>query len=367
MRKKVVCLCLFIAVLSQIGTATAAVSYATERLHSIIEQLPGVSPASFQAGKSYFFNYQNRSVVVRVNNWNEVEHVGYRMFGEELRADTYTPVLDFIERYLLELTMLPSGSVTQRLQTDDVVLENGMPEDFVSMGAAAAVSIQYSDFKYYHVEWKGGGRTLSMTFPMDYQLISGCNAIEVEKNYIRDVTRYRPQARTGWVTPEVPEGYDKEYFLEERGSYLSESVRHDLYYRKNGGKWELFCDPKKPEWSVYNLMLSPVPVGGHESAWTLDVELDQYGYQSTAMEIPLNRWIAFCEENDGMPYFTIKEMSESVIKGVLFVPNERGGYCHMLSVEIPMKTIEKGEGRITGRLYVYVPLHNIEKDYFKIK
>ena len=39
----------------------------------------------------------------------------------------------------------------------------------------------------------------------------------------------------------------------------------------------------------------------------------------------------------------------------------------MLSVEIPMKAIESGSGKVSGRLFVYIPLHNIDKKYFEIK
>lgn len=365
MRIRKICSLLCLLLLS-FGIARAADSYATERLRTIVGQLPSVYPSQLQAGKTYQFDYQNNSIVVRVNEWNEIEHAGYLMFDDVFRRNSYAPVCDFIERYFLELSLLPPTSVKQRMQMDDVFLENGQPDDFVSAARGAKVTLQSLGFTQYRAVWESGGRMLSMLFPMDYQLISGCNAIELEKNYLRDISRYHLNNRAP-LSPEVPDGYDKEYFLQSGGTYLAESVSHDLYFRKHGGKWELFCDVKKPEWSAYNLMLSPAPVGGRESDWTLLVELDQYGYQSTPMTIPLSRWVSFCDENDGIPYFTVKEVSATRVKGVVFVPNERGGYCHMLSVEIPMKALEKGAGKITGRLFVYVPLHNIDKDFFKLK
>lgn len=365
MRIRKICLLLCLLLMS-FGIVNAADSYATERLRTLVEQLPSITPSQLMAGRSYQFEYQNKGVVIRVNEWNEIEHVGYQMFDDVFRQNSYAPVCDFIERYFLELSLLSAASVRQRMQTDDVLLENGQPEDFVTTARSAKVTLQSLDFTQYRAVWENGGRTLVMLFPMDYQLISGCNAIELEKNYLRDLSRYRSKSHTP-VSPEVPANYDKEYFLQAGGTYLSESVSHDLYFRKAGGRWELFCDAKKPEWSAYNLMLSSVPVSGREPSWTLLLELDQYGYQSTPVSIPLSRWISFCEENDGIAYFTVKETTSSTVKGVAFVPNERGGYCHMLSVEIPVKAMEKGTGKITGRLFVYVPLHNIDKDFFKMK
>lgn len=356
------CLGLFLAFFRP---AFAADSFATERLRNLVSQLPSIAPNSLKSGNNYV-DYRNHTVVIRVNEWNEIEHVGYRIFADEFLKVSYIPVCDFIERYFLELSLLPPSSVEERLKLDDVVLENGQPSEYVTMGRDATVSLHSSDFSHYRVEWESGGRMLAMVFPMDYQLISGCNAIELEKNYLRNIMRYRaPRERLS--PPDIPDGYSKDFFLQSGGTYLSESVRHDLYYKKVKGKWELVCDPKKPEWSAYNLMLSPVPLGASESNWTLDLELDQYGYQSTPVQIPLSAWVSFSQENDGIPYFIIKEMNASVVKGVVFVPNERGGYSHMLSVEIPMKAIESGSGKVSGRLFVYIPLHNIDKKYFEIK
>ena len=343
----------------------AADSFATERLRTIVSQLPSVSPSSLQQGNNYI-SYQNHTVVIRVNEWNEIEHAGYQIFADDFLKISYVPVCDFIERYFLELSMLSPASVEERLKQDDVILENGNPLEYVSMGRGAAVSLHSSDFSHYRVEWERDGRKLAMVFPMDCQLIFGCNAIELEKNYIRDVLRYRNQTEPP-ASPDVPSGYNKDFFIQSGGTYLSESVRHDLYYKKVRGEWKLLCDPKKPEWSAYNLMLSPVPVSGKESDWMLDLELDQYGYQSTPVQMPLSAWVSYSQKHDGTPYFIIKEMNSSVVKGVVFVPNERGGYSHMLSVEIPMKAIENGAGKVTGRLFVYIPLHNIDKKYFEIK
>ena len=319
MRIRRICSLLFLFLLL-FGTATAADSFATERLRTIVGQIPSITPSQLLSGRSYQFDYQNNIVVVRVNEWNEIEHVGFQMFDDVFRQNSYAPVCDFIERYFLELSLLPATSVKQRLQTDDVLLEDGQAEDFVTMAKGAQVTIQSLDFKQYRAVWEKDGRTLVMLFPMDYQLISGCNAIELEKNYLRDLSRYRSTSRAP-QSPDVPDGYDKEYFLQAGGTYLAESVSHDLYFRKAGGRWDLFCDAKKPEWSAYNLMLSAVPVGGRESGWTLLLELDQYGYKSTPVSIPLSRWVSFCEDNDGLAYFTVKETTPSAVKGTVFVPN----------------------------------------------
>ena len=49
------------------------------------------------------------------------------------------------------------------------------------------------------------------------------------------------------------------------------------------------------------------------------------------------------------------------------MPNPDQGYCHMLTVEIPIDAMSQGKGKVDGRLYVYVPLHNISDDYFEFQ
>ena len=349
-----------------IGAVNAADSFATARLREIVEQLPAVNTASLYAGNTYVFDYQKNKVAIRVNEWNEVEHVGYVLFADEVRENNFVPVCDFVERYFLELSLLPPSSVSQRLKLDDVVFENGQLGDFLAVGKRADVTMQMMEFKSYRIVWTVKGESMAMIFPMDYQLISGCDIIELEKNYIRDITRYRKKSSAA-VAPDVPADYDKAYFMKSKGTYMAETVSHDLFFQKNGGKWEMVCDPQKPEWSAYNLMLSPSSVGEDDTNLMLSLELDRYGYESTSFDFPLSRWVAFCEEKEGTPYFIVKEIGNVSVKGTVYVPSERGGYCHMLSVEIPMDSIEKRKGTVKGRLYVYVPLHNVVDDFFKTK
>lgn len=350
-------------VMSSFNLAHSADSCATERLCSVIRHLPQVEMSALPAGNTCFFKDKNRTIVVRVNEWNEVAHVGLRIFSEEFRKNNYRPVCDFVERYLLELSMQTPDGQKLRMKNDDVFLMNGEVEEFLDLDETDAVTFKLLDYKAYHVEWLHKGKSLTMDFPMDYQLISGCDIIELEKNYLKNITRYQSRGGVA-ILPDVPADYEKEYFMQEGGSYQITSVRHDLYYHKKDGVWRLLCDVRKPEWSAFNLALSSVAVGGKSESFMLDMRLDRYGYQTSSVALPMDRWVAYNEEEGGKPYFVVKSVDDSAVKGLVLFPNERGGYCHVMSVEIPVDAIGRGEGTIKGRLFVYVPLHNVDMDSF---
>ena len=125
----------------------------------------------------------------------------------------------------------------------------------------------------------------------------------------------------------------------------------------------MLCSGVKPYWSSCNIATSIEPVGD----FTLEAKLDKYGYTEEAFSLPLHQWLQWCEEEGGTPYFGIRSKDSACVKGTIIIPYEEKGFCHMMSVKIPLKAIESGKGTVTGRLYIYIPLHNIAQNYFEFK
>lgn len=363
MKLKIRILVLLSIVMMSFAPVFAANGCTTERLSTILGHFPAIDLSSLSAKSIFLFDNQGNKITIRTNEWNEVEHAGLKILPDEFRKNNYLPVCDFVERYLLELLLLSPEQRGTRMKNDDVVLEGGKLEEFFALSDNNAVSFHSLDFRAYRAEWLCNGKTLGMVFPMDYQLIAGCDIIELEKNYLRDLSRYKGNEKE-YPRPSVPNGYDKEYFLQDGGSYLSPSVRHDLYFQKKDGVWRLLCDVRKPEWSLGNLALSPVAVGEKPGNFILEMKLDRYGYQSTSVRLPMERWVAFNEEAGGTPYFIVKETDSSAVKGLVLFPDERGGYCHVLSIEMQLSALEHGGGVITGRMFAFIPLHNVADEFF---
>lgn len=343
--------------------AWGQVRYATARLQSMAQQLP-VDWSKLVYGENNGFTYSGHPLTIYVNEWNEVTHIGYRLFPADIRKSSPSPVYDFLERYFLELDLLKDIDKSMRLALDKVQLNAKTPEIIHTLDGSERLQVDMLSLKRYQVSWsKNNLNILTITFDMDYQLLSGCNSIEAEKKLIRELRRYCQQDLYEPIE-DLPETNvtDNDFWQVDKGSYILDEIRHTLYYEKKEKKeWSLVCDISHPIWSTFNLMLST----NIEHHCNLDMVVDLYGYHQTKLIIPLKKWIAFCLEQGCKAYVGIKTHRNNTITGTVFMVNEKMGYNHMLTIELNKNIIAHRKGDIRSRLYAYIPLHNVSDDYFK--
>ena len=339
-----VCLC---------SSAWGAERYATARLRAMASllSLPGVDTLS--AGTYTRFSYNSHPLIIRVNMCNEVEHIGLRLFNEEAKAGVSLSVYDFLERYLLERNLVKGTDEEIRLGFDNITCEAGTFADALRLDGTETFNMTYQPFSGYRVSWaKAGKELLALTFEADYQLISGCDIIELEKNYRKEMTRFRSDTCRLSTFENISFPETDSFYIKEGKSFLIEEIRNDLYFQKDGKReWILINDPRKPRQSIANLFLAEEASEGYR----LSVTLDMYGYKEAKDTIRLKDWLGLCEQEGCTPYFGMKSKTDSTYTGTVFMVNEACGFVHMLSVTVPIRDVGKREGLIEGRLFVYIP------------
>lgn len=341
-------------------SARAADGCATRNLQGILRQLPDIDISAYEPDKTYIVENQKHTIIIRTNQWNEVAHVGLKVIPDTL-LEQYGIVGEFVGRYLLELSLLPADQVAAKMRNDDVYFENGTCQQFLGLTSPDAVTLECVDFRSYRITWKEKGRKRAMLFPMDYQLLSGCDLIELEHNYLRDLQRYPETFRP----PYLPnEWLNATYSRKEGATFIAPDIRNELYFSNINEKQELVCDMLHPEWSARNIALSANAVGKDKESFMLELTLDRYDYDSSVLKIPMCQLVAFNEDERCVPFFQMKERNDDVLKGVVYFTNSKGGYCHLLYLEIPTDAIRQRGGTLKGRLFAYIPSHNVDKDYF---
>lgn len=343
--------------------AAAQVRGATERINSILRvlDLSGADTLRPSADYTEKFSRQGRPLHVVTNRWGEVVHVGYYLFPAGLRTLQPSPVYDFLERYLLELELPSQLPRPMRLSLDKVEMK-GRLAAVAAFDGTESFGLSSELMRNYSVRWTREGRELlSISFPMDCQLLTGCNAIELEKNLARDLRRTEPLPPCAAVTPRGELTSSGEVSICHGRTYLNEMIRSDLYLRGNAGSYFLVEDAAKPLQTIPNLMLAG-PAGRD---YRMDLSLDKYGYDAEKLSVSLGQWQALCREQGCELYFGVKTLSDGVLTGTLFAVNDRMGYNHVLSVEFPVSLLRGGKGSIRARLLAYIPLHNVSEKYFK--
>ncbi|MDR1202392.1 MAG: hypothetical protein LBL58_12325 [Tannerellaceae bacterium] len=342
---------------------SAGITYSTNRLKEMAEQLDLSGIERLSPGAYHSYTFQSHPVTVRVNQWQEVEHIGFWLFtNDNIRWQNPSPVYDFLERYFLELR-LPSGSnPVVRLFVDKVYISGDIDVIF-SFDGTETFQESYIHSKLYEVSWtRMGKELLSVSFDMDYQLLSGCNILELENNLLRNIQRYEPDDKKV-ETSQPTDNFDTsdDYFTDRGDSYLIDLIRNDLYYVKEGDGYMLIHDSLKINQSIANMMLSPHVSGNFD----LNLTFDKYGYKEEKIKIKLKQWIEYCLSEGCTAYFGIKSKDATSLKGTVFMVNKKRGYNHILSIDVPYRIIGKQEGGIDARLYAYIPMHNVSDKYFQ--
>lgn len=318
-------------------TVSAQTAYRTAELQRLAKVL-AIDGTTLHEGYNTLVADQ-RKVVVGVSH-NTVNHIGLQLFSEEMRKTDHTPVLHFLERYFLQLKY-PSSvtSANNMIRDDQFRFLTGSLQTVDELLPSDAFSFTY-DKRLYTVSWKRDGQPiLEVSFPVEYELISGENKIEAENNLMADIQQ-------AVVTCEAPRAALTQHYLNDQFS--------SRFYEQKG---ELVFSERHPAETVANMMLSQQAQG----AFVLQMTQLSYGFQKTTFSVPLRQWIAFCQNSGCQLFIGIEDIKESgEISAVVLAVNEAENYNHVLTVTVPSEAIREKTGSIEARIWPYVPTHNVQ-------
>lgn len=269
-----------------------------------------------------------------------VDHIGLYLFNEELRSMGKSPIFDFLERYFLQLKFPPQAKSMQNMIRDDQFnFLTGSLGSVENLLITDGFSFNY-DNHYYVATWNRKDSTLlSVSFPVEYELISGENKVEADDNLSYDI-------RNAKVI--VPSGKP----IVKKDQYLSKDFTNRLYLSKG----ELVLSDRHPVESAANMMLS-LHTGGD---FTINITQLSYGFKKTVFEVPLKQWIAFCQDHGCELYFGVENLTDkNDVECVVMAVNTAENYNHVLTAKISQDILEPKSGTIEAKLYPYVPTHNV--------
>lgn len=341
-----------------------AVKFATQRLESIAKSLKLSRLDTLQEGEHYHYQYHGHDLDIRINDVGEIEHIGLLLFPRWCRQEASKIIYDFLERNLLERQI---SNVDERLwfkmQNDKFLFLKGNAQTAMLIDTLGIYSfdLRQEDFKTNVVCWKRDGQEfLKIKFNMDYQMLSGCDAIELDSLFMQRLKRFKPHSYTkkNFIYPK----HDNVY-VTAGDTFLTREFRNELYYEQKNGEWHLSDSIGTQNKMLRNMMLSMEFSGDP----TLTVSLDKHSDVKELLQIPYKKWMQMCLDEGCNPFFGIKRKTQTSYEGTVLMVNPSAGYVHLLSVVVPFKTIEKGgNGPIRGYLYVYIPMHNVSNEYFQL-
>lgn len=335
-------LCISISLLSM-----AQVSYRTSELKRLASVL-SLDESTIASNGNHYLTADNKPIVVRVSD-GMVSHIGIRLFSEEMRSLEKSPILDFLERYFLQLSYPPkSVSAANMVRDDQFRFLQGSLVSVSNIQPTDGFSYSFDQNQYVAVWTRNGSALLEVSFPVEYELISGENKIEAENNIMADIQKATIAKDT------VNEKNNCSDF------YLVPDLSSKLYFDKG----RLILNGLLQEQSAANLMLTTAIEGDYRLALTQV----SYGFKKTTAEVPLGQWISFCKNSGCQLFFGIDHIDQDgTVNGIVLAVNQTENYNHVLTVRVPMSLLDQRNGIIEAWLYPYIPTHNVRDMFAKFK
>ena len=330
--------------------AKATVSYRTQELRRLAREI-GVADERLLPGVNYWGKY-----TVMVDDSMTVRHVGFTLFKEDVKQMSDRLVLEFVERYFLQLSHpAPNSSAALMIHSDGISFSKGRWQDISKISPTVPFKLDYQLMRYT-LSWQAENTTLVFSFPGKYQLICGENLLEAEEHLMQDISTtaysYSPAISLSDMQPSSMNGY----YIKKGGWYNTESLNATTYYRLEKDSTLIpVVNGHFVEESVADIMMCPKAA----ESFMLDITMHRYGFKDTKFSVPLRQWISYCKQNGCDIYCGIESVSSEMVKATVIAVNDKINFNHLLTVTLPISIIDNGEGTVNGELDAFIPTHNI--------
>ena len=297
---------------------------------------------------------------VDVDSTGFVSHVGYKLFNGDVRDAIQGEIADFIERYMLEISLCKKTQLAGKLRDDRVAFLSGKIPEPGKLLDPESFSLTL-DEEGYTAEWnKGAANHFMMFFPASYELILGAGQAEIEKTVFQELKQERTdfeQAQKGNGIVVALEGD----ILRSNPVEAYYSLSDVCYFRaaSDGGNPIPVYDSGLPVESVHDLFL----LDGYDD---LDLHITQslYGFKTVSYTVTLGQWKNLCARSGLKTFLGIESVgADGTVKVLLIARNESIGYNHMLSITMQTDVFDGKTASVEAVLHAYIPTHNI-KDLF---
>ena len=334
-------------------------------LQEIIEQLPNSQLNSKGESEFEVPTISAKPIVFNRNKEGIIDHVGIKLFNREILDKHPSPIYHFIERYLLELLLLPNNEeVALKLRMEKVKIasevhrivdyQKCIRQIIASFTSDCSILITCNSNHYIVSCITDNRNLLKMAFPVRNELITGFTKLEAENSIYLSLLAHQVDKAEPLTLSDVSIYKDSLYAYNE-DYYATEEIISTSYYRMEKKTLvPIFSENEMPE-SIFNLFNA-----GYD--WGVNVEITQnlYGGKKQTYTLPLYRLVNFLHKQNCTLYTGIKKMGNETIEGTLLAVNAELGYQHLLSFNVSRKVfVHPKDTEVKIKMYSYIPIHNV--------
>ena len=361
-----VCLLFSFVCMTSIANLHAEEQYSNKLLAEMAQQLVDTYKMNVKAGEALLLPIcDTKPLIVEKDSRGVVNHIGIKLFDRGFIRHYPSTIYHFIERYFLELLLLPSEEeIRNKMRMERVkILSEMYPMQSVRRGLKDIISAFEKEPSFcimcnnnrYTVSCMINNRVLvEVNFPVRYELISGITKNEAENSVYMSLMAYQKKDYVPFKADDLFVYKDSLYYGNE-DYYLAEEIVSTSYYKKDK---DVMVPVLSASWlseSVCNLFNSLYD-------WGVEAEITQnlYGGKKMSYTEPLAKVMDFYISQGCKLYTGIRKYDKSTIEGVVIAVNTELGYQHLLNFSLQKDLFENPKGQqVKMKVYSYIPIHNV--------
>lgn len=272
----------------------------------------------------------------------------------------------FLCRYV-ELISLPSAEknaeIISRIKDDGFKYRKGSDQKLLEVPSDADFSIDFNHGVYSAVWLKDGVVLVECEFPAKVGLMKLENKKGLELMMIEKL-----RSKKGGSSPkEIPAAHEKDlsklpfskFYVKDGGIFITSDLANRIIFERIKGKTgscRMLHDlAAYPVETISNVLIS----GYDPMNISVAMTVNQYGLEKTQLTTDIATLHDIFSDEGCMPFWGIKEQTGNGIKGIYLWKNDMGGYCHVLSLDVPVSELTSG-GVVRATLHAYVRLDNLK-------
>lgn len=306
-----------------------------------------------------------KPLVVEKNSHGAINHIGIKLFNRDFIQHYPSALYRFVERYFLELLLLPSEQeILTKMRMERVKIssemysikstQKGLLDIIAAFVTNPSICILCNNNRYV-VSCRVNNRLLvEVNLPVRYELISGFTKLEAENSVYMSILSHKKREY-------VPFGEEELFFYNDSIScgnedyYLTEEIVSTSYYVKDK-------DVMRPVFSKSMLGESVCNLFNSLYDWGVTTEICQnlYGGKKNCFTESLVKVLDFYSSQGCRLYTGINKYDKSKIEGVLIAVNMELGYQHLLNFSFHKDLFDEPEKHeVKMKVYSYIPIHNV--------
>lgn len=299
---------------------------------------------------------EGKKLSVRIQDGN-VEHIGWCLFAKELRNMAPSPVYDYLEFACLDskIKITENPFVYKNLR-----MQGGTWDTVISIAANSTISVDRLDNVAYKVEWNTPeGKTVTATFPIGYEKLYMMSRNEIEKRFIDHLTNTKATQQADVQDPDEsmlkPSG--KDLLVLEGEHYIIADVNRNLYYQKTESEGiVLVWDKKYPAESIANMLIA------HDkwlTGYPITLRIPTHERKTEELTVTIRQLLAYAHQTGCEAYWGVESVTETELKGTLFLYNAAYGFDHVLNISCDPRLIGSNDLKLNALATIFSPTTNV--------